>query len=172
MKPVRKLRTALIAAMLPLIPLTGCAASRGGFDNIVSAVQSRYSARPQHMPFLLMGFVSLCARVTTHDGVKDMRIAEFDNFNPNGGPRQLEQLIRDNVGPQWQPFVTDRESTGEVSLIYARPNGHAMDMLIADYDHGELDLVRMTVNGDRLAHWMRDPANSARDRGKRTQNAE
>jgi hypothetical protein len=29
-------------------------------------------------------------------------------------------------------------------------------MLIADYDHGELDVVRMELNGQQLAHWMND----------------
>jgi hypothetical protein len=32
-----------------------------------------------------------------------------------------------------------------------------MRMLIADYEDGELDVVRMELNGDRLRRWMREP---------------
>jgi hypothetical protein len=35
-------------------------------------------------------------------------------------------------------------------------------MLIADYEHGELDLVRVELNGERLARWVDDPQGSAR----------
>jgi hypothetical protein len=170
MKPAFKRRTPLLVALLSLIPLTGCAASHNGFDSVVSAVQHHYSVRAQQIP--LMGLVSFCARITTSGGVKGMQIAEFDNFTPADGPRQLEQLISDNIGSQWQRFVTDREANGELSLIFARPDGRSMDMLIADYDHGELDIVRMDVNGDRLEHWMHDPTDNARNRGHRTQNAQ
>jgi hypothetical protein len=37
-----------------------------------------------------------------------------------------------------------------------------MRMLITDYEHGELDVVRVEVNADRLKHWMRDPEGSAK----------
>jgi hypothetical protein len=34
-------------------------------------------------------------------------------------------------------------------------------MMIAEYDHGELDVVRMELSGDSLAKWMRDPQREA-----------
>jgi hypothetical protein len=34
-------------------------------------------------------------------------------------------------------------------------------MMIAEYDHGELDVVRMELSGDSLAKWMRDPQGEA-----------
>jgi hypothetical protein len=37
-----------------------------------------------------------------------------------------------------------------------------MRMLITDYEHGELDVVRVEVNADRLQHRMRDPEGSAK----------
>jgi len=32
-----------------------------------------------------------------------------------------------------------------------------MGMVIADYDHGELDLVGMEMNGAALSKWLHDP---------------
>ena len=36
-----------------------------------------------------------------------------------------------------------------------------MRLMIADYDHGELDLVRIEVNGKRMQHWLQNPQGSA-----------
>lgn len=58
--------------------------------------------------------------------------------------------------------VSSLIGAGNVSIIYVQPNGAAMRMLIADYEHGELDLVRMELNGERLAHWLHDPEGTAR----------
>jgi hypothetical protein len=35
-------------------------------------------------------------------------------------------------------------------------------MMIADFDHHELDVVRMELSGDALAKWMKDPQRKAR----------
>jgi len=48
-----------------------------------------------------------------------------------------------------------------MNVIYAQPDGSAMRMMIADYEHGELDLVRIEVNGERLARWVHDPESGA-----------
>ena len=37
-------------------------------------------------------------------------------------------------------------------------------MMIADYDHHELDVVRMELSGDALAKWMKDPQGESRGR--------
>jgi hypothetical protein len=143
------------------VPVTAARAASGhDFDSVVSAVEQRYSAHAERVP--MMGFVSLCAHVVTAGGVKGMKIAEFDNLPKAPDSAELEHLVSDALGGSWQRFVTDRSRNGEVSIIYVQPNGAAMRMLIADYEHGELDLVRMELNGERLAHWVHDPEGSAR----------
>jgi hypothetical protein len=164
MTPPTRIRTLLSLGLLALAPLTGCAASRGGFDGVVSAVQQHYSVRAQRMP--LMGFVSLCARISTGGGVKAMQMADFEHFSPNQDPAVLENLIAGSIGDGWQRFIAEREAGGELSLIFARPDGDAMNMLIANYDHGELQIIRMDLNGARLQHWMQNPAESARHGGE------
>jgi hypothetical protein len=148
----------LAAAAVPVV--VSAAGGNNDFDAVVSAVEHRYSARAERVP--MMGFVSFCAWVTTGGGVKGMKVAEFDHLPDSPDSGDLEKLVRQALGGDWQPFVVDRSRSGDVSLIYVRPNGGAMRMLIADYEHGELDLVRMEVNGDRLRHWMKDPEGSAR----------
>lgn len=135
------------------------AAPNHDFDGVVSAVEQHYSVHAERIP--MMGFISFCAHVTTAGGVKGMRIAEFDNFASTEGPDALQKVVSDSLGSEWEPFVTDRNRNGSVSIIYVHPEGNDMRMFIADYDNGELNLVRMEINADRIQHWMHDPEHSA-----------
>lgn len=152
----------LLPAALALVPVTGCAASGHDFDAVVAAVQTRYPAQVQKVP--LMGLVSFCARVVTRDGVKGMQVAEFENFRHAPDPADLDRLVSETLGSGWQRFVSTHERNGNVSLIFSQPDGQAMRLLIADYENGELDLVRVEVNGKRMQHWLENPQRSARDR--------
>lgn len=140
---------------------TGCAANHD-FDSVVAGVEQRSGVHAQQVP--LMGFVSLCAWVKTHGGVWGMRIAEFDNLVGKLDSADLASLVRSRLDSTWQPVVVERDRDGaEQTVIFVRPNGRAMRMLVADYDHGELDLVRMELNGSQLANWIRNPREHAHD---------
>lgn len=153
-------------ALLALTPSIGCASGHD-FNNVVSAVEQRYNTHAQRVP--MMGFVSFCAWAGSLGGVKGMRIAEFDNL-ALGKADDLSRMVQDSLDAQWHPFVIDREA-GEQSVIFVQPHGNSMRMLIADYENGELDLVRMEINGERLQQWMHDPAQSARDRNHHNHNS-
>jgi hypothetical protein len=140
-----------------LLLSTGCSAADHDFDSVVSGVEHRYSVHAQRIP--LMSFVSLCATLKTHGGVKSLRVAQFDNVRGMHG-KDLYPLLRSRLGEEWQPFVTEEEGgdrSGDQSVILVHPNGSSMGMMIADYDHGELDLVGMEMNGAALSKWLHDP---------------
>lgn len=148
------LEAALLTALL--FSAGGCAAADHDFNSVVSGVEHHYDLHAQHVP--MMGLVSLCARFATHGSVKGMRIAEFDHMSHEVDTAQLLDIVRAELGSEWQPIVTSREGRGtELSVIYARPSGHAMRLLIADYEHGEFDLVRMELDGAALARFVHDP---------------
>lgn len=149
--------TVLLAVVLPM---TVRAAGHRDFDAVVSAVEHRYDARAERIP--MMGLVSFCGWVATGGSVKGLKIAEFDHFTGPADADDLDKLVNESLGGEWQRFVANRERNGELNLIYAQPDGHAMRMLIVDYEHGELDVVRVEVNADRLRHWIRDPEGSAK----------
>ncbi len=143
------------AIVFALLCTTGCSASSHDFDSVVSGVEQRYSVHPQHIP--LMGLVSFCGRIYTHGGVKGMRIAEFDHVGSIDSD-SLYSLVRSQLGAQWQPMVTERSTAhSEMSVVFVQPSEKSMRMLFADYENGELDLVRMELNGSALAKWMRNP---------------
>lgn len=159
----------LALASISLAAVTANAASNNDFNGVVSAVEHHYSAHAQRIH---MGLISLCAHAATGGGVKGMRIAEFDHLTltPEGSATankndldQLNDLVTNTLGSNWHRFVTERDADGSLSLIFVRPDGPAMRMLIADYDHGELDLVRIELNAERMERWIREPQQSARD---------
>jgi hypothetical protein len=107
----------------------------------------------------MMGFVSICASLKTHGGVRSLRVAQFDNVRGMDG-KDLYPLLRSGLGDEWQPFVTEsggKNRGADQSVILVRPDGSSMAMMIADYDHGELDLVGLEMNGTALAKWLHDP---------------
>lgn len=139
-----------------LLGATGCSAADHDFDSVVAGVEHRYSAHVQHIP--LMAVASFCTHLYTHGGVNDIHIAEFDGLLGVDAV-ELSTQMQSELGNEWQPFLTEREqgtdsSDAEHTVIFARPHGHAMRMLIADYEHGKLDLIRIDVNGASLSKWI------------------
>jgi hypothetical protein len=147
----------MLTSSVLLVSATGCAlAADREFSGLLQKVSHRYEAHVTHIP--LMGFASFCARVMTHGGVKHLRVAEFDDVPERLDVSELQSLFRETLSADWQPFVVERDQKGKnLSVIFVRPAGKAMRMLIADYDHKELDLVQLELNGDRLAQWVKKP---------------
>ena len=141
-----------------LLVSAGCSAADHDFNSVVSAVEHKYSVHAQRIP--MMSLVSICASLKTHGGVWGLRVAEFDNVRGMDG-KDLYPLLKSRLGNEWQPFVTEvsggQNRSGDQSVILVRPNGSSMGMMIADYDHGELDLVGMEMNGAALSKWLHDP---------------
>ena len=141
-----------------LLVSTGCSAADHDFNSVVSAVEHKYSVHAQRIP--MMSLVSICASLKTHGGVRSMRVAQFENLHSMEG-KDLYPLLRSKLGDDWQPFVREvsggKGRGGGQSVILVRPDGSSMGMMIADYDHGELDLVGMEMNGAALSKWLHDP---------------
>jgi hypothetical protein len=147
----------LLFAGAALLASTGCSAADRDFNAVVSAVEHKYSVHAQRIP--MMGLVSVCASVKTHGGVRGLHVAQFDNLRGMDG-KDLYPLLRSRLGDDWQPFVTEvsggKNRDGDQSVILVRPDGSSMGMMIANYDHGELDLVGMEMNGTALSKWLHD----------------
>jgi hypothetical protein len=155
MTPLRL--TSIAVLLLASATFYSFAADRD-FNGLVSELAHRYDAHATRIP--MMSLVSLCARFATHGGVKGLRVVEFDEVGKTPDASELSSLVRNHLGPEWQPFINEHDKDGKSqSVIFVREKGDALRMLIADYDHGELDVVRMELSGDSLAKWMKDPKN-------------
>ncbi len=160
------MKSAIVSLLaIALLGSAGCSAGSHDFDSVVAGVEQRYNVRAQRIP--LMGIISLCARAKTHGGVKGMNVAEFDHIG-NLDTDGLYSMMQSHLGSGWEPMVRDRSRT-DTSIIFVQPSADerdSLEMMIADYEHGKLDLVRMDMNGSALAKWIQHPvAGSGTSRG-------
>ena len=149
-------RSGLLLLVPFLLFAAGCSAASHDIDSVVSGVEQRYSIRAHQVP--MMGLIGFCARMYTHGGVQGMHIAEFEDLQ-HADPVELFSLVQSRLGGDWQPIVKEHtqakgnEDTG-LSVIFARPSGRFMQLLVAEYDNGELELVRMGIDDAALSKWI------------------
>jgi hypothetical protein len=142
----------IVAVMTPAIMLAA-GGSGQGFDSVVHSIESRYHAHATRIPF--MSLISGIAGLSTHGAVHGLHVAEFDDFKGDGhGPvdgAEFNALVEQHVGEGWQRMIRETSRNGgEQSLIYIRPEGQHVGMLIVDLDGHELDVVQMSMNPDQL----------------------
>lgn len=165
-----------VSLLVPVVVLAS--GGDGGFDNVVSSIESRYHAHATHIPFI--AFVSFMARRATHDGVANMHVAEFEHFSAAIDGDELNSLVTQTLGHEWEPMIreTSRHATGESAssatgpsresaesgspatcprrrgteqtLIFTRPEGKRMGMFIVDLDNDDMDIVQLSVDPEHL----------------------
>ncbi len=143
-----------------LIPLVLCvllvpaaivlaSSSEGGFDGVVSSIESEYHVHATRIPF--MGLVSLISRKATHGGVSGMHVAEIENFSQPIDGDALNTMVEQKLGPGWQRMIRETSRSGkEQTLIFVQPEGSRMGMFIVDKDDNEMDVVELSVDPDHL----------------------
>ena len=121
----------------------------GGFDGVVDSIESQYHAHATRIPF--MSLISLVAGTATHDGVRSLHVAEFEHFDAFVDSNDLKQMVERKLGSGWELMVREtHRNGGEQTLIYCHPEGKHMGLFIIDHDHGELDVVQVSVDPDHL----------------------
>lgn len=149
-----------LALLVPVVVLAGSSAD--GFDGVVRGIETRYHVRATHIPF--MGLVSLVANRATTGGVSGMHIAEFDNFTAPIDGDELNQMVKQKLGPEWQRMVRETSKHGkEQTLVYVHPEDKRMGMFVVDADGSELDVVQMSVDPQHLNEKIGSYAHRDRD---------
>jgi hypothetical protein len=132
------------AVMTPAI-LLAMGGGGGGFDPVVHSIESRYHVHANKIPF--MGLVSCIAHVATHGGVGGLHVAEIEHFDGAIDGDELSALVEQHVGAGWSRIIRDTSKGGrDQSLIYVKPEGDRMAMLIVDLDGSEMDVVQVSVD--------------------------
>ena len=144
----------LAAVMTPAIMLAA-GGNGDGFDAVVRGLETRYHSRPTRIPF--MGLVSAVAGISTHGGVHNLHIAEFENFK---GDRDADgkvdgdeflKLVQDRAGAGWSRMIRETSRSGtEQTLIYVRQEGQQIGMMVVDLEGHDLDVVQISMNPDQL----------------------
>ena len=89
MKKMVLIPICFLALAVPVVVLAN--GVQGGFDQVVSSIESRYHVHADRIP--LLGLVSFVARASTHDGVRSMHVAEIEDFNGDVDGEELNKLV-------------------------------------------------------------------------------
>ncbi len=148
MKQLLLIPICCVALLIPVVVLAG--GGEGGFDGVVSSIESRYHAHATRIPFL--GLISLIARKSTHEGVGNLHVAEFDNFSAQVDGDELNRMVEEKLGQGWERIIRETSKTagGEQTLIFMRPEGSRMGLFVVDLDGHEMDVVQVSVDPDHL----------------------
>jgi hypothetical protein len=136
-----------VALAVPVVVLAGGA--QGGFDGVVSTIESRYHIHATHIPFL--GLMSFVSRKATHGGVSGMHIAEFEHLNGDVDGDELNRIVEERLGSGWERVIRETSRKGsEQTLIFMHPEGNRMGVFVLDYDGREMNVVQVSVDPDHL----------------------
>jgi hypothetical protein len=137
----------LAAVMTPMI-LLAAGGGGTGFDAVVHGIESRYGVRATRIPF--MGLISGIAGISTHGGVRGLHVAEIEHLQGAVDGAEFNSLVEERVGKGWQRMIRETSKDGDQTLIYVKPEGERMGLLIVDRDSHEINVVQVSVDPDHL----------------------
>jgi hypothetical protein len=128
-----------------------------GFQGVVSAIETTYGVRHMHIP--LLGVALFFVRP---EGVRCNKLAVFENFHAVD-TADVSRIVQDRLGPDWHSFVRvqSKGSNGETTLIYAKPSGHKMRMMIVNIEPSEATIVEVNIPESSIAKWIKEPGEEA-----------
>ncbi len=164
---MRRFVFVLVCFVALLIPVAVLASGgEGGFDGVVRSLELKYHVRANRIPF--MGLISMISRRATQGGVSNMHVAEFDDFSEAMDGQELNQMVEQKLGPEWERIVRETSRSGESqTLIFMHPEGNRMGLFVLDASGHEMNVVQVSVDpahlNDKLNeyqhHSHRDDAN-------------
>jgi hypothetical protein len=136
-----------LALAVPVVVLANGA--QGGFDGVVSSIESRYHVHAQRIPFI--GLISFISHQATSGGVSGMHVAEIDDFHAEVDGEELNRMVEEKLGEGWERVIreTSRKSNNQ-TLIFMHPEGPRMGLFVLDLDGREMDVVQVSVDPKHL----------------------
>lgn len=155
--------------------LAGYASALGGdgeFDHVVKAIESHYSTKQTHIPF--MGLASFAVRVAHPAGTSGFKLAVFEDLRIRGNrdEAELDHFMQTLYSSSLRPLVrVHSRRDGAATYIYAGDAGRSTRLLIAAFDRSEATVVEVKVDANTLMKWINDPDDArhmrSRDDGSR-----
>jgi hypothetical protein len=137
-----------VALAVPVVVLASGA--QGGFDSVVSSIETRYHVHAQRIPFL--GLISLISHKATNGGVNGMHVAEIDDFHADVDGEELNSMVQQKLGSEWERVIRETSRKGNSqTLIYMHPDGSRMGLFVLDLDGHEMDVVQVSVDPNHLS---------------------
>ncbi len=147
MRPLLLVPICFVALAVPVVVLASGA--EGGFDGVVSSIESRYHVHAQRIPFL--GLISFISHKATNGGVNGMHVAEIDDFHADVDGEELNRMVEQKLGAEWERVIRETSRKGNSqTLVYMHPEGARMGLFVLDLDGQEMDVVQVSVDPKHL----------------------
>lgn len=147
MRPLLLVPICFVALAVPVVVLASGA--EGGFDGVVSSIESRYHVHAQRIPFL--GLISFISHKATNGGVNGMHVAEIDDFRADVDGEELNKMVEQKLGAEWERVIRETSRKGNSqTLVYMHPEGARMGLFVLDLDGQEMDVVQVSVDPKHL----------------------
>src|SRR5215831_18287768 len=153
----RLARLPILAAIIFAVSTTASAGS-DPFEAAVKHIEQQYHARQTHVP--LMGLANFVLKFWHPAGVKNIRLAVFQNQNLTSGTAgpDFDKKFRSAAGAEWQPIVQvySREK-GERTYIYHSDPGKDMKILVVNLSAKDAVVAQVKFEPEKLAEFMQNP---------------
>jgi hypothetical protein len=153
----KRIALVLCAVVFVALPL------RADFDSLVSAVETIPGLHRVPMPGF--GLVRFAVWMIRPKGVHDLQLATFEGKGSGDiDQRELERLLRKHADAGYQPLVqAHSRRTGELTLIWARPRGEVVELLLLAHEpNDETVVLRTVVDVETIAREIADPHTATR----------
>lgn len=132
------------------------ASAHADFNSLVDVVSSTRGIHRVWTPGISL--VRFGVRIVHPEGVHDFQLAVFEG----DGDLDLDRIVRSNPGT---PMIRVRERSGETTVIWARPHGDLMEMLLVTHEPDDNTVVlRAVIDGETLAREIVDPRRGSKMR--------
>lgn len=125
------------------------------FAAVLDGLKQDYDLKPQMAAGVCLA--KCVAKVIPTPGISkiDFVLLGKSGFQDLSSARDLNAKILGMLGSDWKPFVqVDSTQDREHALIFARPSGNRMDLLVLNLDPDETVAVFVRVNAKVLKKWI------------------
>lgn len=167
-------RALIIAAAFMLTAISTPQSARARdkeFGVLVHYVESHYHAHRQYR--FLLGFASIAVNIAHPEGVKGMKLALWENARIRANKDDdFSDVVRAGLAEDWKPMVRVwSRRNGERTVIFAKPDGKDMKLLVATIDQEEAVVVQVKINPDKLGQYIDEECRNHRHDDHRNKDA-
>jgi hypothetical protein len=151
-----------VPALLTII-LSVCVAGAAerGFDKLVERIEARFQVQRTHIPMLWLG--RLVIRAAQPEGVKDLKLAVFEDVDLWRSDDELGQVVRGELDGSWRPLVSVKSRLRrERTCIFARSRGRDVEILVAVAEPDEAIVLQLKVDARAFLQMLEDPEHIGR----------
>ncbi|HEX8283137.1 MAG TPA: hypothetical protein VF588_07270 [Pyrinomonadaceae bacterium] len=148
--------TVLTAVLLAFVFFFPATARADDFDAVVRNVRAACGGKKVGIRFL--GLARFATRFVRPAGVKNFKLAVFEDLSKTGDLSGLGVAIRQSLGTEWRPLARVRSGRGAGQThVYVRDAGGDLKLMIVTVDGDQATVIRAKVSPEALAKFARDP---------------